>query len=182
MAYYYLISSLTAVSMDTKPDIPVERFISLCVEHLAPEDMLALETAMAAPSGASPGGFAGAWLELDTQLRNALVLIRAERMDKDEAPFLRPAGTGDGIVEKTAAAAMARENPVEREQVLDGFRWSMIEELAGFDPFSADAVVAYGLKLQIAHKWAAMNDNKGREAFEAILTASRPGLEKDARP
>jgi hypothetical protein len=62
--------------------------------------------------------------------------------------------------------AMEQTNPRETELALDRLRWRTIEELAGADRFSLDAVLAYGLQLRIAWRWASLDAEAGRARLE----------------
>ena len=144
MNYYYLVSSLPSLALETEPPISFDEFLLLCSEHLTAGDMANLKTLDSGKTGRSR--FARTWRECESVLRNALVKVRAARLKTDPEKYTRETATLDMRAEKTAAEALAKENPLDREMLLDRFRWQQAEELAGFNPFSSDAVMAYAFE------------------------------------
>jgi hypothetical protein len=124
---------------------------------------------MADPMGDADSALGREWRERETQLRNAVARARANRAKRDAAPFLRPTAQHDTGIEKAVADAFAKDTPREREWALDQFRWRMLEELAGFNPFAGRAMLAYGLRLKLVERWAAMAEPRGEEAAARIV-------------
>jgi Protein of unknown function (DUF2764) len=71
---------------------------------------------------------------------------------------------------------MELEDPHARELLLDRLRWTLLDELAARPAFGLQAVLAYGLKLRLAEKWAAMDEAAGlgiaAELVDGALAAS----------
>ena len=170
MDYYYLVASLPVLSSEGPPPLSSEEFLSLCDRLLRPRDAETVRRLAADPVAEDPSPFAQAWRDREIQLRNALVRIRAARMGRDASPFLRVERTVDAAVEKAATDAFSRPHPGEREREIDQFRWRQLDELAGLNSFSENAVFAYGLKLRILERWSAMDPLKGQEIVKAIVT------------
>ena len=78
----------------------------------------------------------------------------------------------DPAMEKMAGEALSRHTPLDRERALDTLRWQRLEELAGYDPFSARPVLAYALKLQLVERWAELEEDAGMARLEEVV--SRP--------
>jgi len=116
------------------------------------------------------GACANQWLARETEIRNALVRLRAAKVRVDAQPFLRPCRELDLSTEKAVAQAMSRPQPLERELGLDQLRWSLLDDLARFDPFGLPAVIAYALKLKLVERWSALTVEKGRAVVEEYLT------------
>ena len=74
---------------------------------------------------------------------------------------------------KVVADAFARATPLERERALDRFRWRVIEELQGYDPFAFSGIMAYALKLRIAARWGAMDEEQGRSIADGQFGVDR---------
>ena len=179
MNYYYLVATLPELSFDKPPDMSQEEFLTLCAEHLSPRDYKAMEDLLeSSPDQAADTGFAKAWQEKETQLRNAIVKIRAARQQKDAAPFLKETNSVETAATRAAEEAFLKKSPLDRELALDHFRWQQIEELAGLDPFTTKAVLAYGLKFKLATRWADMDREKGENIAEELLN-KKPGEEPD---
>jgi hypothetical protein len=169
MNYYYLAASLPTPTLGEPPPMPSARFVALCAEHLSAADRAALERLMADAMGDESSAFGREWRDRERQLRNAVARVRAGRTKRDAAPYLRPTAGYDLGIEKAVADAFAKETPREREWALDEFRWRQLEELAGFDPFAGRAILAYGLKLKLVERWAAMAEPRGEETAARIV-------------
>ncbi len=147
------------------PLISEEAFLALCGEHLTVEDRDALG-ALFSPDGAPSGHpFVAAWRRKENGLRSAIAAARASRRGQDATVHLRAGEAGVSAV-RAVAEAFGRATPAEREFELDRCRWQTVEELAGMDIFSSAAVLGYGLKLRMAHRWAAMVAETGRRRLE----------------
>lgn len=173
MSIYFLAASLPMLSFEGEPPVSLDDFRQRCHEHLSGRDSTALDTLLSEGTAPSRHPFVRAWRDREIQLRNAIARIRAQRKGLDAGPFLQAQEGFDSYIDKAVADAFARPNPLERERALDRFRWVQIEELAGFDPFTGRAILAYALHLQILLRWAAQDQSKGIERTE-LLVAQNP--------
>ncbi|HCF94390.1 MAG TPA: hypothetical protein DEW46_04960 [Verrucomicrobia bacterium] len=169
MSYYYLAASLPMLSLDGEPPISLEDFLNRCDEHLSKKDSTALDALFSKHDTASRHTFVRAWRDRETQLRNAIVRVRAQRQSLDPASFLHHQDGFDSSVEKAVADAFSRANPLERERALDRVRWATAEELSGFDPFTGSAILAYALKLNIALRWASQDSAAGLQQAQTLV-------------
>lgn len=164
MNYYYLAASLPMLFLGRTPPISEQAFLALCREHLAHDDRAAIE-ALLAGGPETAHSFVLAWRRRETGLRNAIAQARAARRGQEATAYLRPGEPGLAEV-RAVADAFGRATPAEREFELDRFRWQALEAMAGMDIFSGAAVLAYGLRLKLAHRWAAMVAEAGRRRLE----------------
>lgn len=171
MNYYFLIASLPLLKLEETPPLTVEKFRRQCEDHLTAVDLKALDNLLSGKPSSPLHRFVEEWIERETRLRNALVRLRALRSGDDPEAFVRATSGYDSYTEKAAAEAMARPHPAERELELDRFRWNVIEELAGLDPFAVDVVLAYGLKLNLVWRWVRLSEAKGHEVVKKIVNA-----------
>lgn len=109
------------------------------------------------------------WLWRETQLRNAIARERASKANVEAEPFQRDYKGFDTYTEKVVEEAMNRPNPLERELMLDRFRWKTIEDMALFDPFGITAVFAFALKFALAERWSRLVEEKGKALVESFL-------------
>jgi hypothetical protein len=170
MDYYYFAASLPALSMEHPPAITSEEFRALCEEHLSERDRRALDDLFTPLEMPSRHPFVSAWKQHETQLRNTLASLRAAASGREAKDFLRE--EGERFVTEAlhvASEALAKQNPLEKERTLDLYRWEQIEDLEGFNMFSGNTILAYGLKLQIVERWARMDDGVGSERSEALV-------------
>lgn len=169
MAYYYFVSSLPMLAFGEPPPLSRALFREACAEHLRSGDLAALDALEAGPDEPSRHPFLNAWRDGETQLRNAAARQRAARSQRDAAPFLREQRGFDLSIESAVGEAFSRGTPLERERALDRVRWLQADALAGPDPFSSRAVLAYALRLRIAERWAVVDRDKGRETVDGLV-------------
>jgi len=174
MNYYFFAATLPVLSLDNPPPLSSERFRKLCAEHLSTNDLRALDEILTPTFGDSKHSFVRAWRHREIQLRNALARTRAARLSTNAASYLKDHEGYDTYIEKTASDAFSKTNPLDRELALDKFRWSQIEDLAGYDCFSTRPILAYALKLRLAERWAAMTEEKGGSVVDEMVNR-QPG-------
>ena len=111
----------------------------------------------------------------EVQLRNALARIRAQRVGVEYAAASHRHAGFDTRVEEVAARAMAAEDPLERELILDRHRWALLDEAASQPAFGVQAVFAYAFKLRIVEKWAALSDQGGLDVALQVVESNLAG-------
>ncbi|MBQ9726633.1 MAG: DUF2764 family protein [Kiritimatiellae bacterium] len=161
--YEYFASTLPSFAFGAPPPMAPEELLAAAQTCLAAADSAALGALLSgAPSGHP---FVVAWRDRDAQLRNAVARARAAkaRGAADASRWLRPHGGWSGAVESGVAAAFQEPDPLRRERALARLRWDQAGELAGLDPFSAAAVLAYAVRLQIAETLAKADEAAGLE-------------------
>ena len=87
------------------------------------------------------------------------------------ARFERPHGGWRASIETGVAAAYQEPDPLARHRALARLRWDIASELAGGNPFSADAVLAWAVKLLVNADLAAADSEKGLAKFDAAASA-----------
>lgn len=181
MNYYYLGASLPELKMLEKPAISTEEFRLLASMHLKACDCSALADADSLFDRDPIHPFMKEWKTREMSLRNALVRVRAAAAKKDPQDHLRRPDEYSADSERVAAEAMSASSPLEKEQVLDRHRWKILDEMAAFNPFATEAILAYSLQLGIASRWGAMNHDAGLETAEKIISSvpSADGLTDD---
>ena len=101
--------------------------------------------------------------------------LRAARAGAAYDAGAHPFAGYDARCASAAERAMELEDPRERELALDRLRWTLLDELAVAPPFGFQAVLAYGLKLRLAEKWAAMDEAEGLRVAAAVADAALAG-------
>jgi hypothetical protein len=114
-------------------------------------------------------------VDAETRLRDALARIRAGRAGMAYAG--RPQGHAgfDAPAEQVAARALAVEDPLARELVLDRYRWALLDEIAAQPAFGVQAVFAYGSKLRLVEKWSALSDEGGLAVALRVVESNLAG-------
>lgn len=185
MSCFYLIASLPALAVMQKPTIASEDLLSLCEAQLGTSAATAVawlsqENVLSPPPPAHP--FVTDWVARETQLRNAVARMRATRQKRDAAGSIRPHSGFDVRIEHAVEAAFDAPTPLEREASLDRLRWSILDELAGVDPFSERVVLAYAVKLRMAQRWAALDPSTGMKRLDQAISATAGNDDEPANP
>ncbi|MBU0679412.1 MAG: DUF2764 domain-containing protein [Verrucomicrobia bacterium] len=172
MSYFYLVASLPTLDLGDTPPFTAEEFVFHSTGALSAEDQLELEHLVNGNENECSSAFAAQWFGADTQMRNAIARARANRRSVDAKSFIRSHQGFYGIIEKAVTEAFAKQSPLDREFTLDRCRWTILDELAQGDPFGLAQVLAFGVKVQITARWAAMKEEKGMERVEALIEAN----------
>ncbi len=61
------------------------------------------------------------------------------------------------------------DDPVEKERLIDAFKWLWLDEQTFADLFSIDAVFAYMCKLEMLERWNRLDIDTGKETFRQII-------------
>jgi hypothetical protein len=169
MKYTYLAASLPGLRLQETPPTSVEDFLSQCQGVLEAGDRTDLRLVCDGRSGEATAPAARRWHSVDTQMRNAIANLRATRLGIDARPYQRPFSGFSVSVETVVQEAFGKHNPLERELHLDRCRWSVLDELATRDAFGFGAILAHGLKLRIAQRWAPAEVETGEQRFHQAV-------------
>ncbi len=175
MSYYFLIASLPSIALESQPSLTLDAFRSQCADHLSPGHLQTLSAILDDAEGdenEQTHPFARRWRARETQLRNACVRLRAAKRNVDAGTYQQPHPGFDACLEDGVDEAFSESDPMNRELALDKIRWRVLDELSGPNPFSDEVVFAYGLKLKLAERWAAHDEEKGSAKVKASLEPS----------
>jgi hypothetical protein len=176
MNLIYLLSSLPMLSLDAAPSVTPDAFLAACREQLGAADAEAAEALLSGRPLAH--AFVAAWTDKETILRNAAARQRARAAGGGEAArWLRPVHGCDKRIEDGVDGAFQESDPLKKEKALDRLRWTLIEELQGYDPLSVRVIFAYAVKLALATRWASLDTARGQAAFDrlaALPSSSTP--------
>ena len=175
MEYVYLVVSLPRLDVAGAPPFTSAELLFSCGGVLRQdhwEDLRAIVEErprdVRAPEGRR-------LVDAETQLRNALARIRAQRAGVEYAAASHRHAGFDTRVEEVAARAMAAEDPLERELILDRHRWALLDEAASQPAFGVQAVFAYAFKLRIVEKWTALSEQGGLDVALQVVESNLVG-------
>lgn len=131
--------------------------------------------------------FLRAWSDFDRNLRNIAAAVAARAAGQPVENFT--VGSGDVVdqlerssaadfglrgelpyIDAVIAAVNDEPNLVEKEHKIDLIRWNEANELATFDYFTIDAILAYLAKINIVARWTALDERQGRAMFRRLLS------------
>ncbi|MDR2937021.1 MAG: DUF2764 domain-containing protein [Rikenellaceae bacterium] len=135
--------------------------------------------------GVSPNGFVRAWYAFDRTLRNVCAAITARAQEREIGPELVGQGEIETLLARSSASDFGLKNEldyldrlfhildetnmVDKERRLDALRWDTADELTVFEYFTLDKVLAYCVKINIIHRWMALDKAVGRAMFERLV-------------
>lgn len=65
--------------------------------------------------------------------------------------------------------ALDRTDLVGFEKGIDLIKWKWLDDMTSFDYFDIEALLAYGIRLQMAERWLALDAAKGAQRFDELL-------------
>lgn len=175
MEYVYLVASLPHLELAGVPPFTSSELLFSCGGVLRQDHWEDLRALVGGKLREVRSPEARRLVGAETQLRNALARIRAQRSGVEYAARAHPHAGYDTRVEEVAARALAVEDPLERELVLDRHRWALLDEAASQPAFGVQAVFAYALKLRIVEKWSALSDAAGLDVAMQVVDGNLVG-------
>jgi hypothetical protein len=173
--YIYLVASLPRLELTAPPSLSSEELLATSAGVLRADHWDDLSAVLGDRPGAVRSPKARAYLDADVQLRNALARLRAARAGAAYDPGAHPLGGHDARCAQVAERAMELDDPLARELLLDELRWTLLDELALTAPYGVQAVLAYGFKLRLAEKWAALDQAEGLRTAAGLAEAALAG-------
>jgi hypothetical protein len=173
--YVYLVASLPLLELTATPRISSTDLLSSSAGVLRADHREDLKRVLEDRPHDVRAPELRPYLDAETQLRNALAGLRAARAGAGYDAGAHPFTGYDGRCVSAAERAMELEDPRERELVLDRLRWALLDEIAVSPPFGFQSVLAYGLKLRLAEKWAAMDEDEGLRVAAEVVDAALAG-------
>ena len=171
--YYYAVSTLPMLFFDGDPTYDREVFLNFCRDQLTPRDFKALvETSLLMDESTALSTDLGTrWFLNELGLRNSLVVLRASALGWDQQDYVQRDSAGRtwtdlSGVEEVVRSAVAAEDPLKSEIVLDRYRWELLEELEVGHYFDLRKLQIYYLKLQILWRKALVHSDEGPNSFE----------------
>ncbi len=170
--YYYLLSSLPLLSLN-QSELPMERESLLSSFETGLNDpklyRLILSTSLVPVTLEDEMkkneviNLYGSW---ERGLRNTLVSGLAEKVSFRAEDSLQ-AGDVTLAGEEVGREALAKENPLERQQFIAHERWRFLDLQWGVTPFNFKSVQIYYLRWQVLEELTAYREEEGQVAFEA---------------
>lgn len=162
--FYYLNSTLPALTPDGEPPFSSGEFLSLCRGHMSDAEFEALRGSVLwnrEPREPAPRVWRR-WRSFESGLRGNLASRRAQRLGWATESF----DPGDSIVMRDAAEeAMEKEDPLAAELSLLRARWNFLCELDTETFMTLENLIVYFLKLQLLEWRHGMSAEGGRQAL-----------------
>lgn len=150
----YIVASLQPLAFDAPPPYTAEQFAAIAGDIEIPPE----------------------WLDLESQIRNAIAEERARLNnargagETDASKWKHPAEGCSVFWANRARAACAEKDPMKRDTALDRVFWDAAGELTPpTSPLSRGALQTYSIRLAIAIRRAARSTEAGNAALDKLL-------------
>lgn len=125
--------------------------------------------------------FIRGYFSYDLDLRNAKVRYLNRQLGRPELQDVVSLSEEEGLEEplrefeeeSQVEAALSQSDLVVREKALDDVCWEKADKLSTFHYFDLTAVLAYVVKLHIANRWLALDEEKGKALFRKLVNEVR---------
>ena len=169
MEYVYFVASLPALTLTGAPSLSSRDLVAAADGVLRDDHWQDLRALVEDRPRDARSPEARALVAAETRLRSALARLRARRAGVELGAAAHALAVPDARAADVAARAMALDDPLERELLLDRHRWALLDAAAAFPAFGVQAVFAYALKLRLAEKWSAMDEAAGLAVARGIV-------------
>lgn len=170
--YYYFVATLPLLFFDSPEPFSSADFLEAASAWLTDADLELLRTTRidgtSTDASTRTSRHFGA---MERGLRNELVRLRASRLGVDADAYSRhddtlPEAPLDAAV--VANEAMSEDSPLRAEQILDRYRWAMLDDLEVGHYFDVEKLLIYYYRLQILERRSAMTRERGESRFELL--------------
>ena len=118
------------------------------------------------------------WFALDLEIRNRKVDFVAGKMGRDASLYKVATGCNvdlglsDEQLDKLSGI-FANKNILEKEQLLDKFKWDYISGLNEYGEFNMDVILAFLAKGKLIDRWNKLDRKAGEEMFRRLVDEVR---------
>ena len=125
--------------------------------------------------------FIRGYFSYDLDLKNAKVRYLNRQLGRPEEMDIVSLAEEEGLEEplrefeedRKVEDALSTTDLVAREKALDDVTWEKADKLSTFHYFDLTAVLAYVVKLNIANRWLALDEERGKELFRKLVSEIR---------
>lgn len=167
--HIYLAATLPVCTLGETPPLSLNEFYVQCSGILNREALQELDLLLHNRFSEGRTHFGQAWTALNTQMENEMAALRAQKWQAQ--PPLPRLHSGFSLeASRLVHEAFNRDTPLQMEWTLDQGRWSLAEGLISPDrPLGLERILAFGIQLQLMHRWAALDADTGRERLNTLL-------------
>ena len=118
------------------------------------------------------------YFALDLEIRNRKVDFVANKLERDGGQYRVQVGNavdlglGDEDLNKLQGI-FANKNILEKEQLLDKFKWDYISSLNPYGTFNMDVILAFLAKGKLIDRWNKLDRKAGEEMFRKLVDEVR---------
>jgi len=132
-----------------------------------------------------PNKFIRNWYKLNLDITNILTAMLARKQGWNVGEFVKGEGEVQDMIRenktkdfdltlefdyvKDLMRIVEEKDPVQKEKMIDAFKWVWLDDKTFFEPFSLEALFAYLCKLEMQYRWAKLDVETGKETFKQII-------------
>lgn len=167
--YYYTVSSLPTLSIETNPGISVEQFLYECEAEIPENKMTILTNTTLVPPKTEQDipRILKEWYAYATTFQNQLIQSRAKKLNRNPKDHLRYSDAAPEAYTK-ANASLSIDNPLEAEIFQINSQYQFLDDLEVGHIFDFDFLLIYKLKLELLLRKFSFTREKGLENFNHI--------------
>ncbi len=174
--YIYFIASLPYLSIDRESPMSYTSFLELAKEQLSKKDYLTLTKATFDHEKEKVSSrIISDWDDFNYCLNEYLTEERAKKLGKKN-PEYRARCRHSEDIQKKAESIVRIENPLDAEKAILAEYFSFLSSHEVDSQFSLDALIIYGLLLQIKERVSSFDRVKGREEFDRLYQDIRKDI------
>lgn len=169
--YIYFAASLPSVWMDRPSPMTYEDFLLKAKEQLSAKDYKELEKAsFSHKDGGATNRIVKDWDRFNYFFKECITAERARKLGKGNESRYFKADVKDQGLEKKARDIVMIKDPLQAEKAILSEYFDFLSSHEVQSPFSLDALIIYGLKLQIKERAEAFSREKGRAEFDHLYS------------
>lgn len=174
--YIYFITSLPYLSIDRESPFDYEKFLSLSSEQLSRKDFELLKKATFDHEKEKVSSrIISDWDDFNYSLNEYLTQERAKKLGKKDPSYNARCERNDEI-QKKAEAIVRISDPLEAEKAVLSEYFAFLSSHEVGSQFSLDALIIYGLLLQIKERVSSFDSVKGRGEFDRLYQEIRKDI------
>lgn len=174
--YIYFIVSLPYLSLDRDASISYGEFKKLAKEQLSVKDYQTLSKATFDHAGDKDSNhIIRDWDNFNYCLNEYLTQERAKKLGRTGDEYRARCAYNERI-EHRASEIVSLSDPLEAEKAILGEYFIFLSKHEVESQFSLDALIIYGLLLQIKERVASFSPEKGRDEFERLYQSIRKDI------
>ena len=174
--YYYFVSSLPSIWMDRDAPITYKDFLDSAKTQLSKSDYNDLLKASFSHDSKESGKnrIVKEWDDFIFKLNELLTEARAKKLGLSD-PSYKAQSDQDSVLEEKVKRIIDEPNALKAEKMILSLYFDFLDNHQLSSPFSTDALMIYGLKLQIKERAKSFDLDKGKTEFERLFS----DIEKD---
>ncbi len=169
-SYYYLVSSLPSIQLESIPQMTCVDYIDICKMQLTQKDLDILLEVVKGDLSTVKNETVEKWNLFSGALKFELALQRAERLEiKDTTPYISTDFSYPSIKD-IVRNAISNSSPLEGERILNAAKLAYLDELEMNHYFNLTNIIVYYLRLSILERETSFDFNGGDAEFKRLLS------------